>query len=252
MATASRSSCSRPRSKHGDLPRRPATGQPPGSASTMSTSGEWLPALRSRSARPSKSPEADDTAAECEEGFVDLGAAVVANEQPLEMVQPGEGALDNPASAPEAGAVLGLATGDLWCDPVATELEPVLANAAAHRRDPLKKRDQLGWPRCDDRPVSVQASGIPVASTRRWCFDSVLALSTGLGPVSEPLSPARGSSRPPRATTRSPPPAAARRAEARAVAPTPQPAATRPGAGSRSTRSRSRARGATAIGTLPA
>jgi hypothetical protein len=45
-ARASRSSCSRPRSKHGDQPRRPATGQPPASASTMSTSGEWLPALR--------------------------------------------------------------------------------------------------------------------------------------------------------------------------------------------------------------
>jgi hypothetical protein len=31
---------------------------------------------------------------------MDLGAAVVANKQPLEVVQPGEGALDNPASAP--------------------------------------------------------------------------------------------------------------------------------------------------------
>src|SRR5215207_4229476 len=93
MATASRSSCSRPRSKHGDQPRRPATGQPPASASTMSTSGEWLPALRNRSARPSEPPEADEAAAECEEGFVDLGAAVVANKQPHEVVQPGEGAL---------------------------------------------------------------------------------------------------------------------------------------------------------------
>ena len=32
-------------------------------------------------------------------------------------------------------------------------------------------------------PVSVQASGIPVASTRRCCFDPFLARSTGLGPV---------------------------------------------------------------------
>jgi hypothetical protein len=48
---------------------------------------------------------------------VDLGVAVVANKQPLEALQPGEGALDNPASAPEAGGVLGLATGDLRCDP---------------------------------------------------------------------------------------------------------------------------------------
>jgi hypothetical protein len=35
--------------------------------------------------------------------------------------------------------------------------------------------------------VRVQASGIPLASTRRWCFDPFLALSTGLGPVAEPL-----------------------------------------------------------------
>ena len=60
---------------------------------------------------------------------MDLGAAVVANEQPLEVLQPGEGTLDNPASA-EAGAVLGLATGDLRCgagsrvDPAYTEPTP--------------------------------------------------------------------------------------------------------------------------------
>ncbi len=48
---------------------------------------------------------------------MDLGAAVVADEQPLEVVQPGEGALDHPAHAPEAGAVLSLAVGDLGPDP---------------------------------------------------------------------------------------------------------------------------------------
>jgi len=48
---------------------------------------------------------------------VDFVAAVVADEQPLEVVQPGEGALDDPAGAAEAGAVLGLAASDLRCDP---------------------------------------------------------------------------------------------------------------------------------------
>jgi hypothetical protein len=43
---------------------------------------------------------------------VDLVAAVVADEQPLEVVQPGEGALYNPADAAQAGAVLGLAPRD--------------------------------------------------------------------------------------------------------------------------------------------
>ena len=56
---------------------------------------------------------ADKAAAEGEEGFVDVAAAVVADEQPLEVVQPGEGALDNPAVATEAGAVRGLAASDL-------------------------------------------------------------------------------------------------------------------------------------------
>jgi hypothetical protein len=92
---------------------------------------------------------------------VDLVAAVVADEQPLEVVQPGEGALDDPADAAETGAVLGLPAGDLWLDPAATELAPVLVvvvaaigrdplgplsrptNLAAHRRDPLDERDQL-------------------------------------------------------------------------------------------------------------
>jgi hypothetical protein len=35
----------------------------------------------------SEPPEADEAAAECEEGFLDIGAAVVANKQPLDVVQ---------------------------------------------------------------------------------------------------------------------------------------------------------------------
>jgi hypothetical protein len=93
---------------------------------------------------------------------VDLGAAVVADEQALEAVQPGEGALDHPAVASEPGAVLGLAAGDLGGDPALAELAAVLvvvvaavggyslgsparaAELAGHGRDPLDKRDQLG------------------------------------------------------------------------------------------------------------
>jgi hypothetical protein len=51
---------------------------------------------------------------------VDLVAAVVADEQPLEVMQPGEGALDNPADVAESGAVLGLAARDLRGDAALT------------------------------------------------------------------------------------------------------------------------------------
>ncbi len=90
---------------------------------------------------------------------MDLGAAVVADEQALEVVQPGEGAFDDPAVAAETGAVLGLAARDLRCDPALLQLAPVLvvvvaaigadtvwplprpANLSAYRRDPLDERD---------------------------------------------------------------------------------------------------------------
>jgi len=47
---------------------------------------------------------------------VDLCAAVVADEQPFEVMQPGEGAFDNPARAAESGAVAVVAVGDLGFD----------------------------------------------------------------------------------------------------------------------------------------
>ena len=48
---------------------------------------------------------------------MDLVAAVVADEKSFVVVQPGEGALDDPADPAEAGAVFGLAAGDLGLDP---------------------------------------------------------------------------------------------------------------------------------------
>ena len=58
-----------------------------------------------------ESSVADEAAADREERFVDLVVAVVADEQSFELVQPGEGAFDDPAHLAEAGAVLGLAAG---------------------------------------------------------------------------------------------------------------------------------------------
>lgn len=47
---------------------------------------------------------------------MDLCAAVVADEQPFEVVQPGEGAFDDPADAAESGPVSVVAVGDLGLD----------------------------------------------------------------------------------------------------------------------------------------
>ena len=77
-------------------------------------------------------------------------------------MEPGEGALDDPAVAAKAGAVLGLASGDLRCDAALAELATVAvvvlaavcaepfgsatrpAWLAAHRGDTVDERDQLG------------------------------------------------------------------------------------------------------------
>jgi hypothetical protein len=92
---------------------------------------------------------------------VDLVAAVVADEQSLELVQPGEGALDHPAGAAEPRSVLGLAPGDLRPDPALAECAavggivvgaigshplgaaPRPADTAAHDRHAFEQRDQL-------------------------------------------------------------------------------------------------------------
>lgn len=92
---------------------------------------------------------------------MDLGATVVADEQSLEVVQPGEGALDDPAGAPEPGAVLGLTAGDLRLDSELPDEAAVLvvvvaaigsdplrppswpADHASHGRYPLEQREQL-------------------------------------------------------------------------------------------------------------
>jgi hypothetical protein len=62
---------------------------------------------------------------------VDLVAAVVTDEQPLEVVQPGAGALDDPADAPQSRAVLGLAASDLRRDATSTQLPWVLVVVVA-------------------------------------------------------------------------------------------------------------------------
>ena len=91
-----------------------------------------------------------------------LGSTVVADEESAALVQPGEGALDHPAFAPEPRAVLGLAARDHRLDATRPELAamalgviaavgneslrtpPRPADTAAHCRDGVDEREQLG------------------------------------------------------------------------------------------------------------
>jgi hypothetical protein len=62
---------------------------------------------------------------------VDRGVAFVADPQPAEVVQMRESALDDPALAAQAGAVLDAALGDHWGDAPRPEDGPVLLEVVA-------------------------------------------------------------------------------------------------------------------------
>lgn len=129
---------------------------------------------------------------------MDLVAAVVADEQPFEVVQPGEGALDDPADAAEAGAVLGIAACDLGAHASASQLAAVLvvvvaavgehtvgpfarpAGLAAHVRDALDQRDKLG------DVVAVAAGDAPRERDPGRVYEKVM-----LGAVSGSINRAR-------------------------------------------------------------
>src|SRR6266508_786785 len=102
-------------------------------------------------------------------------------------MEPGEGALDDPAVAAEPGAVLALAARDFGRNTPPTELAAVLVVVVAaiggetRGTAPLSGISWVTSLRLP--PVSRQASGLPVASTRGWCLEPFLARSPGLGPV---------------------------------------------------------------------
>jgi hypothetical protein len=93
---------------------------------------------------------------------VDVAAALVAGAQPLEGVQPGEAALDDPALTSQAGAVGDAAAGDPRSDPASAQLSAVdvvvvaavgeqiprspagSAAPSSDRRDGVDQRDELG------------------------------------------------------------------------------------------------------------
>ena len=93
---------------------------------------------------------------------MDFVTAVVTDEQSFELVEPGEGALDDPAVTAESRAVRATSASDLRDDPASTQLAAVLvvvvaavgadpvrtpprpARLARYGRDTVDQRDQLG------------------------------------------------------------------------------------------------------------
>lgn len=141
-----------------------------------------------------ESAEADQAAAEREHRFVHLGAAFVADEQPLELVQVREGALDDPAESAEAGAVVGAAASDHRLDPERANEATVLvvvvaavcdqlvgaparpADDAGDRRYPLEQRDQL-------RDVVAVAAGQRPGERSPVAVDEEVVLRASPAPV---------------------------------------------------------------------
>lgn len=72
-----------------------------------------------------------------------IGPAFVTDEQPFEVVQVGEGALNDPTHASETGAVLGMPAGDDRRDPQLAELVAVTVGVVAtipyHARRPAAR-----------------------------------------------------------------------------------------------------------------
>src|SRR5688572_1348367 len=81
--------------------------------------------------RPPEHPLADHRAAQLDERLVQLGSPFVAGAQAPEVVQPGEGALDDPALAAQPGAVLDAAPGDHGLDAALPEQPAVLVEVIA-------------------------------------------------------------------------------------------------------------------------
>jgi hypothetical protein len=129
---------------------------------------------------------------------VDVGVLLIAGAQPLEGVQPGEAAFDDPALSAQAGAVGNAAAGDPRSDAAGAELVSVLVVVIAAVGEQLP-RAPAGRPRLPRiggtastsgiswvtslrlQPVSVTASGMPPASQIRWGLEPGRPRSTGEG-----------------------------------------------------------------------
>jgi hypothetical protein len=77
---------------------------------------------------------------------VDVVAAVGADEEPAAVVEPREGAFDDPAVTADPGAVFGLAAGDHGLDPSLPDQPPVLVMVVAAVGE--QRCWPFAWPSC--------------------------------------------------------------------------------------------------------
>jgi hypothetical protein len=126
--------------------------------------------------------KADEAAGDAEERFVDVVAAFPADPWPAVLVQPGDGALDDPALFAQPGAVRPLGRGDLRRDVTSAQLAvvdlgPRSASSRLGRRLGRTRRPRIGGIASTRAIISVMslrlatvtdaASGMPLASQIR-------------------------------------------------------------------------------------
>jgi hypothetical protein len=75
-----------------------------------------------------------------EQGQVEVSSYLVADTQAFELVEPGEGALNDPSDPAETGTVDGALAGDLRCDAACSEKSAVLVVVVA------AVGEELPWP----------------------------------------------------------------------------------------------------------
>jgi len=117
---------------------------------------------------------ANDGAREGDEGHMQVGVAVPADSQEAEVVQPGEGALDHPAPAAEAWAVLGWAAGDHRLDAHAPQRSPlgrvVIGAVGDHPVGALARTPALAGDPTDPVDQGKQLPNVvAVAASKRRC-----------------------------------------------------------------------------------
>ncbi|MGC0343110.1 hypothetical protein RKD20_008144 [Streptomyces sp. SLBN-8D4] len=204
-------------------------------------------------------PEADEAAAQQDQGFVEFEASFPSYGEAFELVEQGEGLLDDVAELAQALDVRGALAGDHRQDPAAPQLPTYgLGVARLVTRDGFGSPSWAAGPSGDGRDAADQVeglsltfaavvttcSGVPLPSQIRWCLLPVLRRSTGDGPVAAPPFSREPGSRPRmRDSSRVRWLRSARRAARGAVTRRRRPSAIGPVAASRSVRSRNPAPG---------